>query len=317
MNITNNTLHLAKMNNPLVSIGIVAYNQEEFIAEAIQSAIDQEYRPLEIIVADDCSSDRTPEIIRDFFERHPGLVIPAIGQENLGVTGNSNRALGLCHGEYVNMLGGDDVLLPNKISRQVEWMEEDERRVFCGHACEIFYDDANTPPKIVHPLHVSGLGARDIILDGPPYFALSVLFRKSALPSYGFNERVLIVSDFMLWVDLARTDGQWGMVDGVHARYRKHVGGLSHLSRMEALLDDSELVIKIGTAKYGFKDCEEVSEMNLVTIPRLIVRLKNREFLRFFMETISAFIGHPVVFLRSSGRFLKRRLGEGRYLVTK
>lgn len=304
------------MKNPLVSIGIVAYNQEEYIAEAIQSAVDQEYRPLEIIVADDFSSDRTPEIIREFFEKYPDLIIPAMGQENLGVTGNSNRALALCHGKYINMLGGDDVLLPDKIARQVEWMEGNENRVFCGHACEIFYDDANISPKIVHPTHVSGVGAKSIILDGPPYFALSVLFRKDAIPSYGFDERALIVSDFMLWVDLAGTQGIWGMIDGVHARYRKHAGGLSHSSRLNALLADTERVINIGTAKYGFQDYAEASKMNLVTIPRLIGRLRNRDFFHFVVKTMSAFIGHPVVFLQSSGCVMKRWL-KRRCMVSK
>ncbi|WP_434782243.1 glycosyltransferase family 2 protein [Ferrovum myxofaciens] len=296
------------MNAPLVSIGIVAYNQEKFITEAIQGAINQDYRPLEIIVADDCSTDRTPEIIREFSMRYPDIIFPVIGQQNLGVTGNSNRALAMCHGKYINIFGGDDILLPNKISRQVEWMEENENRVFCGHACEIFYDDAKVASRIVHPLHISGSGAKNIILHGPPYFALSVLFRKSALPPYGFDERVLIVSDFMLWVDLAGTRGLWGIVDGVHAKYRRHVEGLSHISRIEALLSDTERAINIGTANYGFQDCRKRSIMNLVTIPRLVARLKKRDFFRFFMGTTLALICHPIIFLISFGHMLKERL---------
>lgn len=303
----NNTAH-THMNPPLVSIGIVAYNQEEFIAEAIQGAIDQDYRPLEIIVADDCSTDRTPEIIHGFSERYPDLVIPVIGQKNLGVTGNSNRALAMCKGKYINIFGGDDVLLPNKISRQVEWMEENDNRVFCGHACEIFYDASGIAPKIVYPYHISGSGAKAIILDGPPYFALSVLFRRSALPAYGFDDRVRVVSDFMLWVDLAGKQGQWGSVDGVHAKYRKHAGGLSHISRQEVLLNDIERVIDIGTMSYGLRDYVNISKMNLVTIPKLILWIKKRDYYRFFIDFTSTLISQPIVFLKSFGHLLKIRL---------
>lgn len=302
-----NTAH-TNMNPPLVSIGIVAYNQEDFITEAIQGAIDQDYRPLEIIVADDCSTDRTPEIIRRFSERYPDLVIPVIGQKNLGVTGNSNRALAMCKGKYISIFGGDDVLLPNKISRQVEWMEENDNRVFCGHACEIFYDASDIAPKIVYPYHISGSGAKAIILDGPPYFAPSVLFRRSALPAYGFDDRVQVVSDFMLWVDLAGKQGQWGSVDGVYARYRKHAGGLSHISRQEVLLNDIERVIDIGTMNYGLRDYANISKMNLVTIPKLILRIKKRDYYRFVIDFTSTLISQPIVFLKSFVHLLKIRL---------
>ncbi len=294
-------------SHPLVSIAIVSYNQERFIAEAIQGAIAQDYRPIEIVIADDCSTDNTPNIIREFSTKYPDLIVALLGSENLGVTGNSNRALSACKGKYINMLGGDDILLPKKISSQVDWMEQDANRVFCGHACEIFYDEEAIPPKVAYPFFTFGKGPKQIFMNGPPYLALSVLFRKSALPPYGFDKNILIASDFMLWIDLAGGGGLWGCVNGVHARYRKHSGGLSHISRQENLLIDTEQVIKIASARYKLYGYQNISIMNLCTIPKLVFFFKKRMLFRFASEFTSSLLKNPIVFTSCCLRILARR----------
>jgi glycosyltransferase involved in cell wall biosynthesis len=111
--------------SPMVSVHVISYNQEKYVAEAIESAVNQDYPNLEVVVSDDASTDRTVSIIRDLESLHPGKIAALYNKTNVGVTSNSNRALSAFSGDFVAFLGGDDVLLPGKISAQVEWFRRD------------------------------------------------------------------------------------------------------------------------------------------------------------------------------------------------
>jgi glycosyltransferase involved in cell wall biosynthesis len=212
---------------PKISVHIIAYNQKDYIGEAIDSALAQDYPNLEVVVADDASSDGTAEIIADYARNHPGRVIAVLNPKNLGITGNSNAGLRACSGEFIAFLGGDDILLPGKISAQAAWFSKDSNRVLCGHEVEVFYDDDSRPP---HPLGAkmrSGRGASDFIRHGT-FGALSTMVRASKIPEWGFDERLPSVSDQMLWIDILADGGEFGFVPGVFSRYRRHSANVTN-----------------------------------------------------------------------------------------
>ena len=96
----------AQMIKPLVSVMIISYNQENYIGETIQSAIDQDYPNVEIIVSDDGSKDKTPAIILEYANRYPSKIIPILKKKNSGITANCNTALRACTGEFIVFFGG-------------------------------------------------------------------------------------------------------------------------------------------------------------------------------------------------------------------
>jgi glycosyltransferase involved in cell wall biosynthesis len=109
---------------------IWCYNQESFIAEAIQGALAQDYSPLEVVISDDGSSDSTFEVVRETVAayRGPHRLVLNRNPKNLGLGGNANRALDLCRGELVVIAGGDDVSLPERTSRIVEAWNDSQRQ---------------------------------------------------------------------------------------------------------------------------------------------------------------------------------------------
>ena len=194
---------------PLVSVLIVTFNQLSFVDEAIRSAISQDYEPLEVVVSDDGSTDGTVEKIAGWVEAHPGKIIGLTGQPNVGITGNCNRALHASSGQYVAFGAGDDLFLPGKLSAQVAWLEEDSSRVLCGHDVEVFESTSNARLYLWsdrYPLR-TGTGPADLV-SRAPYASASIMVRRSAIPSYGFDERLPLSSDAKMWVDCLSGGGR-------------------------------------------------------------------------------------------------------------
>lgn len=103
---------------PLVSFLLFSYNQERFIKEAVEGALSQTYSPLEIIFSDDCSTDKTFEIMQNIVAHYTGphKIILNRNENNLGIGGHVNRCMQLSHGELIVIAAGDDISLPERTS---------------------------------------------------------------------------------------------------------------------------------------------------------------------------------------------------------
>lgn len=106
------------MNRPLVSVVVPVYNGERFLASALQSVFDQDYRPLEVIVVDDGSVDDSAKIARSFREVH------YICQSSQGAAAARNAGVAATRGEFVAFLDADDVWAPNKLNVQMSYLLE-------------------------------------------------------------------------------------------------------------------------------------------------------------------------------------------------
>ena len=106
---------------PLISVAIPAYNHERFIYDCLLSVFRQSYDPLELVVVDDGSSDGTADEIRRFLRDHEQRFARAVfrSRPNRGVSATSNECIRLCRGEWVHLLGSDDLLCPEKVA--VQW----------------------------------------------------------------------------------------------------------------------------------------------------------------------------------------------------
>jgi glycosyltransferase involved in cell wall biosynthesis len=105
-------------NEPLVSILIPAHNSEDSIGDTLRSALGQTWLNTEIIVVDDGSTDRTAEVVRRFEADGVRLVL----QRSQGASASRNKAFSLSHGDYIQWLDADDLLSPDKIATQVNWL---------------------------------------------------------------------------------------------------------------------------------------------------------------------------------------------------
>src|SRR5215831_14983387 len=117
------------MSSPLVSVIIPAFNVEKWIAEAIDSVLHQSFRDLEVIVADDGSTDRTGEIVEKFKVRD---VVVLRRSANVGKPLTVAEAFPMVQGRYTTIHDADDFSFPNRFERQVEVLERDRDLALCG-----------------------------------------------------------------------------------------------------------------------------------------------------------------------------------------
>lgn len=103
-------------NMPLVSIYIPSYNNEKYIAETINCIINQTYKNWELVISDDCSMDKTVQIVKSFNDSRIRLIEQ---KTNLGLGGNWNSSISELKGEYVKLLCGDDLITKDCLEKQV------------------------------------------------------------------------------------------------------------------------------------------------------------------------------------------------------
>ncbi len=127
---------VALPGKPLITFAVIAYNQGEFIREAVEGAFSQTYSPLEIILSDDCSSDGTFEIMREMAHRYKGnhAVILRRNEQNLGVAGHVSAVIEQAKTDIIVLAAGDDISLPERTQRTWELFKEN-----ASYGCVSFF----------------------------------------------------------------------------------------------------------------------------------------------------------------------------------
>lgn len=114
---------MSAISNPAVSILMTAYNREQYIAEAIESVLVSSFKDFELIIVDDCSTDRTVEIARGY-EQKDSRVRVYVNEKNLGQFPNRNKASEYASGKYIYYSDSDDTILPDGLEKLVNLMEQ-------------------------------------------------------------------------------------------------------------------------------------------------------------------------------------------------
>ena len=121
-------------NGIKVSVCVVTYNQENFIAECLDSLVNQVTSfKYEIIVGEDCSTDGTRAIVQNYVDKYPDLIIPLFYQNNLGAVENIKQVYKKAKGKYIAHLDGDDSALPGKLQKQFDILEKNLDCSICVH----------------------------------------------------------------------------------------------------------------------------------------------------------------------------------------
>jgi len=214
--------------SPKVSIFMPTYNHEAFLAESLESVITQDYSDFEIVCSDDCSLDKTAETLKYYQAKYPDKIKALYSEKNLGIAKNFNKTLKYCSGKYIIFFSGDDIMLPGKITKTVNFMEENSEHVLCYHDAEIF--DSYSGNKVCNYSDIARLPTNvveSLLSPGTLVVGSVVIARKSALPIGGFNENLNVLADWLLFIETA-TKGKVGSIQEILTRYRRHKNNVSN-----------------------------------------------------------------------------------------
>jgi glycosyltransferase involved in cell wall biosynthesis len=224
--------------DPLVSILIPCYNARPWIAQCIQSAIDQTYPHKEIVVVDDGSTDGSLDVIRDFgdhvrFETGP----------NRGANVARNRLVELSRGDWLSFLDADDYLLPEKIKRQMAQIASDANiDVVYSPVIEL---SQKTGPMYPQSVEDDDLYANYIRWD--PFSTIALLWRKSAIVDVGgWNPNQPVCQEHELLLRLIMAGKRFELLCEPLSVYRKVDGAsISRRSPLKTLIQKTALTDKL------------------------------------------------------------------------
>jgi glycosyltransferase involved in cell wall biosynthesis len=189
-----------------ISVVIPSYNHEKFIAEAIQSVLDQTYQDFEIIIVDDGSTDGSIEQIRTFSDPRIKLILH---KKNRGAAEAMRTALERAKGEYIAVLSSDDMFLPDKLEKQVKFLDENSQYGAVFSYVELIDEHRHQFTNKNHSYYKKFEQQNRDRYQWLNYFfyhgnALchpSVLIRKSCYDKIGlYDERFAQLPDFDFWV---------------------------------------------------------------------------------------------------------------------
>lgn len=188
---------------PLVSVLMPAWNAERYLAEAVQSVLDQSLRQLELVVVDDASTDASWDILQDFARRDPRVRVFR-NERNLQIAKTRNRAFREANptSRYFAIMDSDDVCMPERLAEQVRFLETHAAHALVGTQISIIDEQSRRIGRRDYPQTHEQITR--VLTRYNPFAQSSVMLRRSALDAVGlYDERYTRCQDYDLWFRLA------------------------------------------------------------------------------------------------------------------
>jgi len=214
-------------SKPTVSVLMITYNHEDFIAEAIENIVNQTTNFLfELVIGEDCSTDKTRQVVLDYQKKYPEIIRVIYSQENVGVNNNFSRTLYACNGKYVAICEGDDYWNDvTKLKKQVDYLELNKNVVVTFHDAYYLSSYENGEKKtLLNDSHKRSYTSKELVnYSFMP--TLTMCFRNvlGELPTEFFK---VVNADTFLISLLGEFGGGMYINDIKPAMYREHEGGI-------------------------------------------------------------------------------------------
>ena len=197
----------------LVSIIMPSYNTAQFIAKSIGSVIAQDYRDWELIIVDDCSTDGTDDIVKPFLA--DGRIKYLKNEINSGAAVSRNRALRHAKGKWIAFLDSDDLWMPQKLSRQIDFMEKNGYRFSYTNYAEINAEGNRNGITVTGPRRITKTGFFNYCWTG----CLTVMYDREAVGLIQIAD-IKKNNDYAIWLKVCRKADCY-LLDEELALYRR------------------------------------------------------------------------------------------------
>lgn len=260
------------MENPLVSIVLPTYNCEEYLGQAIDSILAQTYTNWELIIVDDASTDGTAQLLQTYND--PRIRITR-NIRNEQTYFSCNIGISLCRGNYIASQDSDDLWLPDKLEKQVAWLEMHPDCTACFTIADIIDENGKNINKGRPELYKQyspenrprECWLHDLLLHDNCLCHTSVVFRRRVITDTGtYNIALLQLSDYELWLRILLCGNIWVLQEKLTQCRRPYISN--------SISTPSKTVLK----RDGIEKCTVISD--------IIDRMDNDLFLRAFADEL-------------------------------
>ncbi len=195
------------------------YNSERYVAQAVESILNQTYRDFEFVIIDDGSTDRTPMLLDAYAARDPRIHL--LHRENRGIPKTRNELLTLARGELIAVMDADDVALPDRLAAQVAFLQDHPAVVWVGGAFELIDHHDRYLTCIQMP--TDNREIQQLLVEGHTSFLHpGAMLRKAAVHQVGeYDETLSTAHDLDLWLKLSEV-GELANLGQPVVQYRIH-----------------------------------------------------------------------------------------------
>ncbi|MFA5359793.1 MAG: glycosyltransferase [Patescibacteria group bacterium] len=234
------------MSNKKISIIMPVYNGEAYLKQAIDSIIGQTYVNFEYIIINDCSTDKSKEIIQSYSDSR---IIYSENEKNLGVAKTLNIGIKKSNGDYIARMDADDISLPTRLEKQANFLENNKNVGIVGTNAKII----DTNGKFIN-FYIRPIGHRAIkwtALFSSPLIHPSVMSRSIILKKFNYQKNFINCEDYELWSRLLFTsDVIFANLNEFLIHYRVHSESVTQLAIKENNKKKSVLVSLGNIKKY-------------------------------------------------------------------
>ncbi len=250
---------------PSVTVLMPVCDAAPWVAEAIRSILGQTCPDFSLLIINDGSTDRSEEVIRGF--RDPRIEL--VSRENRGLVATLNEGIERIRTRYIMRMDADDVALPQRLSRQLAFMESHPEVGVCGSAIELFgrFRGVRRYPASDREIKAS-------LVVATPFAHPSVMFRREVLDRHRFRSDALHCEDYRLWLDLAEETGMANLGDAL-LRHRTHREQVSHRSEVQQSNAAKVALEACDRAGFDFDEPQRELHRRLVRKERLSGTLPN------------------------------------------
>jgi glycosyltransferase involved in cell wall biosynthesis len=246
------------LDNPmLLSICLITYNHEKYISKALDSILMQKVNfSYEIVIGEDCSKDNTRGILLEYQARHPEKIRLLLREKNMGLMNNFIDTYKSCRGKYIATMDGDDYWVsPDKLQKQVDFLDQHLDFAICFHPVFVFYEEENHKPGVIWPNAPKEVSTIKDLLEDNFIPTAAAVFRNGLFGEFPEGIQLLLMEDWPLHV-LNAQHGRIGCLNEIMGAYRVHSGGMwSSLKEISTYLEHIKFYKWVDThLKYIYHD---------------------------------------------------------------
>ncbi len=225
---------------PLLSVLMPVYNAEIYLVAAVESILNQSYDNFEFIIINDGSTDKSLEILQNYSKKDKRIKL--ISRENKGLVHTLNEGLGLIHTPFVARMDADDIALPTRFEKQMQYLSNNNDCLLLGTRVIIIDTDGDEICEMGDYFFHQEIDQGLLEKKGQLIYHPSVIIRKSILDQLGgYRNKYPHVEDLDLFLRIS----ELGKIENLREpllKYREHTSKIGHLHRNEQIIQINDLI---------------------------------------------------------------------------